>query len=53
MHRDFARFDASGLEALSVAPDGGRALRWSTSAVSLADPWTRRVRPFRPPRSGG
>jgi tetratricopeptide (TPR) repeat protein len=50
MHRDFARFEATGLDALSVAPDGGRALPWSTAVVNLADPWTRRVRPFRAPQ---
>ncbi|MDH3227603.1 MAG: hypothetical protein OEM67_11020, partial [Thermoleophilia bacterium] len=47
MHRDFARFERSGVGALDVGPDGAATLGWETATASIADPWTDRVRPFR------
>jgi len=46
MHQDFARFERSGISALAVGPYGGANVAWTTAAVNIADPWTRRVRPF-------
>jgi len=49
MHRDFARFERSGVGALDVGPDGAASLRWETATASIVDPWTDRVRPFQRP----
>jgi tetratricopeptide (TPR) repeat protein len=50
MHRDFARFERSGVGALDVGPDGAANLEWETTTASIADPWTDRVRPFQRPQ---
>jgi hypothetical protein len=52
MHRDFARFERSGVGALDVGPDGAATIGWETATASIADPWTDRVRPFRLSQSG-